>query len=209
MISVHLIQRAFELQDTERLFRLVNQNGLDLPLPLQIRLLAGPVAPLALALSRLMDLTYGHTPLGRDMAAAILAHQQAQGAFEAGGEPDPLATAAAAAAMGRLMRESAVPWPELATARQRALAALGELQGDDSLFCCPHDRTQADRALIAAFILVLLGDDADFRQAVRYADLLTWFDEHARRLEPATHKLYRLASLGRAARTAHQPAAAA
>ena len=198
MLSAELIQRHFEAQDYEKLLRDVLSNGLDLPLPLRVRLSQGPVAAIALGLRRLAELTYGPTPLGRAMLGELLERQREDGAFAGGGGwPDTLATATVIAALNQI----AADHPKMAiesaiSARERALSALAAMQGDDGLWRCPDDRDHGQRALVSAFIYSLLAADESFRATVRLADLLSWFDERLNRLDQSTRMLYRL---GRAA----------
>lgn len=220
MLSAELIQRHFEAGDHEKLLRDVASNGLELPLPLRLRLSQGPVAAIALGLRRLTELTYGPTPLSRDMIAALLDRQRDDGAFVAGADgPDPLATATAIAAFNQTIADhpATATGPVLA-ARERAIAALATMQDADGLFHCPEDRDQAQRALVTAFIFSLLAGDERFRTTVRLAELMSWFDERMRRLDEPTRMLYRLgrvAEPGRGRRVAptrrrtHRPAAAA
>lgn len=214
MLSINLIQRHFEAHEHERLLRGLTDNGLPLPLPLRARLGQGPVAALALGLRRLAELTYGPTPLSRDMTAALLSHQRADGTFApsqaAAGDADPLATAAAVAAMGQILQDHpAAAEAPLVQAHERALAALACLQDEDGLFRCPDDRTREDRALTGAFVLYLLARDAGFRAAVRWADLVRWYEEHADTLDGPTAELYRLACLTEPASDRPTPAVAA
>ncbi len=70
------------------------------------------------------------------------------------------------------------------------------MQDQDGLFNAPADRTEQDRALTAAFILLLLVRDDEFRQSVRSAELFDWFEQHQDQLEPQTRRLWTMASLG-------------
>jgi hypothetical protein len=215
MLSVYQIQRYFHARHFDPLLRGVVPIGLELPLPLQIRLSGQPGAVLALSLRRVLELTYGPTALSRELTAALLNLQNADGSFgDADGRDqpagDPLATAAAVAALTALGREHAsTPNPEAAVARERAIVALAHHQADEGLFHCPADRTDEDRALTSAFILTLLGGDDDFRHAVRYADLLNWFDDHAQHLDGSACLLWRLAQVDAAPVPSHELAAIA
>ncbi|MFW6060266.1 MAG: hypothetical protein ACODAQ_08790 [Phycisphaeraceae bacterium] len=195
MLTVDQIQRQFEAGEYEKLLRAVADNGMELPLPLRIRLSQGAVPTIALALRRLVELTYGPTPLSHDMTDALLARQAPDGAFVAGGDgPDPLATATAVAALNQLIADhSAAATAPIIQARDRALAALAQMQDGDGLFHCPDDRDEAQRGLVAAFILSLLAGDEKCRATIRLADLLNWFDQRLHRLDRDTAQLYRLA----------------
>ncbi|MCX5658208.1 MAG: hypothetical protein NTW19_00620 [Planctomycetota bacterium] len=124
---------------------------------------------------------------------------------------DPLATAAAAAAMGKVLddRNHRAAASTLEGPRERALAALSAMQAADGLFNASADRTDDDRALTAAFILLLLGRDDDFRLAVRSADLFDWFEQHQDHLDPQAAGVWTLARMGVPAPAPLSPAVAA
>ena len=188
MLSTDLIGRLFGGQRYDRLLAVVVANGLELPLPLRVRLSQAPAGAVALGLRRAVELSYSRTPLSRQMAQFLLDTQDDNGAFEA----DTVITGAAAAALGRLLAEHPAAQPAVRQARERALAALAEMQHDDGLFQSPNDRTLEDRALAAAFVLFLLAGDDGFRQAVRIADLWNWFEQRHERLDRATERLWRM-----------------
>ena len=198
MLSVHLIDRLFRAGLYDQLLQGLSDNGMDLPLPLRVRLSQSTVSPLALGLRRVVELTYGPTPLCEQMVARLLEAQDESGSFQG----DPLATALAAGALTRLIQEheclaghdnGSVVDPNLPAARDRALAALAGMQDSDGLFAFRSDRTWQDRALVGAFICWQLGGDDAFRSAVRFADLLDWFEQHRDALEKQTHQVWRLA----------------
>jgi len=219
MLSTNLIERAFVSRDHDRLLRDLAANGMVMPLPLRVKLGAGAVAPVALALRRLAELTYGPTPLRRAMLRRLLEAQREDGGYGenrspeplgtarsglpgpgpgVGAEGDPLATAAAAAALGRLIRDHPnAATPQIVSAHGRAVAALAAMQGRPETpgFRHADDRTDADAALTTAFVLFLLADDPAFRGAARLFDLLGWFDEHEARLDTATRDLLHMARL--------------
>lgn len=128
------------------------------------------------------------------MTLHLLDRQLADGSFAGSSHADPLATAAAVAAFSAVLREyGGQANDRLATAQHRGLAALTAMQAEPTApgFHRPDDRTEDDRALVAAFVLQLLGDDDDFRQALRFADLVNWFEERADRLDADTAALGR------------------
>jgi hypothetical protein len=98
---------------------------------------------------------------------------------------------AAAAAIAQVTQDDAA----LAPLGERVLADLAATQRDDGLLAGPDDRTQQDRALTSAFVLCLLAGDERFRQTVRFADLMSWFEQHADELDGQTRSLWRLATL--------------
>lgn len=210
MLNLHRIEKQFNAGEHERLLRGVLDNGLRLPLPLRVRLSQGRATAIALSLRRVVELTYGPTSLSRGMIAALLAEQTDSGAFLADDRPDPLATAAAVAALALVRRDhAAAAVPEIDSAYDRALAALSNLQDSDGLFRAADDRSDVDRARTAAFILWLLAAEPAFCQSVRLADLRNCFEIRLSRLEPATAELYHLACLSRPVEPPRTPAVAA
>ncbi|MEM7626196.1 MAG: hypothetical protein AAF333_11425 [Planctomycetota bacterium] len=198
MLSVSLLERALEARDHDRLLRDLADNGLTLPLSLRVSLGQSETAPLALALRRLVELTYSPTDLSRRLVERLLEAQNPDGTFVGSAERDrdPLATAAALAGLARVAREHpGAVTAELDQALDRGFAALAELQDCDGLFSAPADRSVADRALTTAFIVSLLGDAPGFRGAVRLHEICRWFDGHDARLDRHTRQLWDLASL--------------
>lgn len=184
MLTAHVIDRLIFAADTHRLVQSLADNGMVCPLPLRARL-SHPAAAHGLALRRLAQLTYGPTPTSRRLVADLLDRQQPDGSFPGSSDRDPLATAAVAAAFDALLADHPLDDPAvLVNPRDRALAALAAMQQPDGTFAGPDDRTEQDRQLTSAFVLFLLGHDDAFRAAVRLADLLSYFDEHAGRLDP-------------------------
>lgn len=216
MLNVYQIERHFRGGNFDPLLRGVAPIGLELPLPLLVRLSGQRAAVIALALKRVVELTYGPTALSRELTAALLDRQNGDGSFGEGardtlvGSGDPLATAAAIAALTALAQDhSSASNPEAALARERAIASIAHFQMEQGLFACAADRTDDDRALATAFILTLLAGDEDFRLAVRFADVMTWFDEHVHRLDGASDKLWQFARIEAPAMNVHHGAVAA
>lgn len=206
MLSVTQIEKHFNSQDHARMIASLADNGAALPLPLQARL-TQPAAAAGLGLRRLSELTYGSTSLSRDMIGRLLDVQQPDGSFPGPVDHDPLTTAAAAAGLAAAIREQqSLPDPRLTRALDQALSALATMQDAQGLFRYSDDRTEQDRALTSAFVLFLLARLPGFREACRFADLMTWFDERADRLDEDTAQLYHMASLDDPARHAASPA---
>lgn len=196
MLSLRLIDRHFLSKRHHALLEAIVGNGFEVPLPIRARLLQSPAAAIALALRRVLDLTYGPTALSREMVRSLLAQQEPDGSFH----HDPIQTATALAGLGRWVDQS----PDSASAGstgnaavtqacERAAAWLAASQGTDGLFVHPDDRTDEDRALTAAYVLWMLADHATSRATIRWADLQNWFDEHEHTLDDATDRLLQLA----------------
>ena len=208
MLSVSLLQRYFDSGDYEKLVKSRADNGLPMPLPIQARL-AHAVPATALALGRLVELTYGPTELSRQMTSLLLARQRPGGAFAGGDEAaDPLATAVAVAALGAVLRDHRPDDPRIDNAYEQALLALAGMQQPDGLFAGPADHTEQDRALTSAFLLSLLLEDDRFRQSVRLADALSYFESRYHQLDRPVATLYRLAHARRPAAAIASPVVA-
>jgi len=212
MLSVSLIERTLETRDHDRLLRGLADNGMALPLALRMRLAEGVTAPTALALRRLVELTYGPTALSRQLVDRLLDQQQPDGSFSGGTrEPggtggtggggqacgvDVLATATALAALSRVVREHpASATPALRAALARGFVALAGLQDCDGLFTASADRSLADRAMTTAFIMSLLASDQNFRGTVRVFEAYRWFEQRDGQLDRHTQHLWDLASV--------------
>lgn len=191
MLSVHHIERHFRHQHWEPLLRGVSPCVTDLPLPLHVRLSQQPAAVIALALRRVVELTYGPTTLSADLTDALLAHRRPDGSFDG----DPLATAAAADALARLIAEHLGAASRLADAHHRAVDSLAAMQDGDGLFAAHDDRTTQDRAMSSAFILSLLAGHEPFRQSVRFGELLGWFADRDDALPAEVRPLWMLAQI--------------
>lgn len=203
MLSVSLIERTLETRDYDRLLRDLADNGMSLPLSLRLRFGQSPTAPLALALRRLVELTYGPTALSRQLVDRLLRDQRPDGSFpgdtpesDAADDRDPLATATALAGLSRVASDHpATLGDELRAGLDHGYAALAELQDCDGLFSAPADRSLADRALTTAFIVSLLGSDPRFRDSVRLGELHQWFESQDGCLDRHTQYLWDLASI--------------
>lgn len=206
MLSATHIQKLFDARDHGRMIDCLAQNGTALPLPLQARLTQSAAA-IGLGLRRLSELIYGRTSLSVAMTDTLIQDQLPDGAFPGTVDHDPLTTAAATAGLAAILREQqAVPDQALEDALDRALAALTTMQDAEGLFRHSDDRTEEDRALTSAFVLFLLARLARFRESIRFAELMTWFDERADRLDEDTAQLYQMASLDDPARQSYSPA---
>ena len=198
MLSVNRIERDLEAGDRERTLRSLADNGMVLPLPVRMRLAGSDAGVLALALRRLVELTYGPTPQSKRIIARLLPMQAADGSFPGISARDPIATAAAVAAFRRVLadhRLDADTDAALRDAADRGIEALTTFQNSDALLADDVDRTPGDRALTTAFIVYLLGHDAAFRSHLRLFDIQHHFDRHADRLDRRTRQLWDIATV--------------
>ena len=165
MISAAFIDRTLAIGDHDRLLRELAHNGLTLPLPLRAHLSDSPVGAIALGLRRLAELTYGPTPLIRELTETLI-HELAdgRGIADSTGQACPVLTAAAA--LGRLLRDHAGrlsdSQPAIETARHAAIAALSAMQRPDGLFQGAVDLGQDQRLMNSAFVADLLAEDEVF-----------------------------------------------
>jgi hypothetical protein len=189
VLTVNNIQKLFDAKAYGRLLNAVAGNGLELPRALGARLARVPAGAVALGLRRVVELTYHPTDLSGRMAQFLIATQDRDGSFER----DPVVTAMAAAAWGRMLAEQpAGATPQIVAAKEHALGALALMQQDDGLFDTSADWTCADRALTGAFVFYTLADDEAFGKAVNIAALWRWFEQRHRTLERDTERLWRM-----------------
>lgn len=199
MLSAHRLERLFRAGQFSQMLREMLENGLEVPFPLHVRLGQTAVAAVGLGLRRTLELSYGPRPETFIMARRLIHEQGEDGSFHG----DPLATAVAAAALDALIEDShtysgmdAADRSELESTRDRALSALAGMQCEDGLFQYGDDRTDQDRALVAAFIAWQLASCDAFHATVRVADLFDWFDRNESRLDTATQRMWSLARAG-------------
>jgi len=136
-------------------------------------------APLAAAMAviRLDELTQSHVPLCSRLVRAILTAQEADGDW---GDPATTALCVRALQCGR----------GDGMAVQRGLTYLANLQKSEGIWPnLPLRRMPADPHA-SAFILLQLGDDSGFRQAVRLAEAVQWFQAHGDELDEETRQLW-------------------
>lgn len=206
MLSIQTIDRTLETGDHDRLLRDLGRNGLVLPLPLRSQLAQTRAGAVALGLRRVIELTYNPTHLTRHLVELLLADQAPCGGWrDADGQASVLLTAAAAAALGRCLRDHDGMLGQQAEPIQRAyaqaLTALSDLQQPDAGFAGPSDRTREDRLLTTAFIAYLLVDDPAFAAVCRGHELLSLLEDALDRADRPTAELIEMARLARLAPT--------
>ena len=191
MLTRHTIERHLKARQNDRLLDALIDNGFPAPLPLRVRLAQSALTTPALALRRLSEISYDLAPSMERLVSGLIESQQPDGSFD----HDPLATAAAAAALARIEEDHPHADPSLPTARRSAVAALARMQAQDGLFNHPDDRCDDDRARVAALVLYLLAGDEAFQSAARLSDLHSALEQRRSRMDPATHELWQMASL--------------
>lgn len=208
MLSIQLIDKTLQQGDHDRLLRELCRNGLVMPLALRVRLGGSATGAAALGLRRLVELTYGPTALSRELAGQLIAAVvPGAGVTDDAGSPCPVLTAAAAAGLGRLIRDHGPRLGDDHTtaqqAHQHAIDALARMQHEDGLFAGLADRSNSDRLLVSAFIAYLLLDDHAFAARCRRHALLTALEEQRDHAEPATAELIEMARMTGPAAPAH------
>jgi hypothetical protein len=189
MLSVHMMERHFRAGRLGILLEAVMDNGIIMPMALQVRLANQPVCALALGLKRLAELAYGPSAFSRALVAEILAQQQEDGSWAG----DPLSTAVSLHALRQAQPIVGPATDAVELALERGLAALALMQQEDGLFFASDDRTEEMRALTGACVLQLLVSDPSFCSTIRFADLMNYFEQHI--LDTDTQMLLRLARL--------------
>jgi hypothetical protein len=176
MITVRQVEREWENKAYARLFAALlaarPEGGFRLGLDS-----SRPVPVAALAIIRLDELSQSHVKLYSKLVKTLLAAQEADG-----GWGDLLTTA--------LCLRALLCGNGNGVAIQRALGYLAALQKADGIWPqVPIRRMPADPYL-SALILYQLGDQPDFRQAVRLSDAANWFTLHDSSLDEETRSLW-------------------
>ncbi len=172
MLSVSLIDRLESSGDHERMIEALSRNGLLMPLPLRISLSQSPAAAWALALRRLVEITYDASGLSERLEARLGEWVTPSGVLDAQGRVCALATACVLSAFDRVEKD----YPSADLSRRVGSDALRYSlacqQDGDGLFTASGDRTDADRCLTSAFMLYLLAGSPMFTASIRLTDLM-------------------------------------
>jgi hypothetical protein len=139
--------------------------------------LTGRVAAAALVVIRLDEMSQSFAPLYSEAVRAVLTGQ-----LPDGGWGDPMLTALCVRALmcGRGHGQ----------AIDRGLQYLGTLQKDEGLWPNPPVRRLPSDPFVSAFVLMQLGNVEPFRDAVRLADAVEWFDRNDLALVGETRRLW-------------------
>lgn len=145
---------------------------------------AGRAVPAAaVALIRLDELNQAYVPLYGRLVRALLAAQSVTD----GGWGDPAVTALCLRAlMGSRGNGLAI---------ERGLDYIASLQKDDGLWPAGPIRRMAADTITSAFVLYQLGDKAVFRDAVRFDDVVEWFEARGRKLDADSRQWWGLARM--------------
>jgi len=140
------------------------------------------LAAAALSVIRLDELAGSHQPLARGLVAALLARQGGDGGWS-----DPLTTALVVRALCCTHGDG--------LAVRRGINYLADLQKSEGLWPVEPLRRMPADATATAFVLLQLGDDERFRQAVRFEEAMAWFGSTDRHLDADASELWRHARL--------------
>jgi hypothetical protein len=176
MITLRQIERLFDERQFRRLYHEFMVGRPEALACLETEL-ARPVGLAALGVVRLDELTQSHTSLSRRFLNVLLASQQTDG-----GWGEPILTALCVRA---LMTNSGQ-----GPAVERGLAYLANLQKAEGIWPRePFRRMPAD-ALVSAFVMLELGDRAEFRAAVRFDDAVDWFAVNSAATDPTAKMVW-------------------
>lgn len=202
MLSLTRIDQLTAHHHTGPLLDELVRNGLVIPLPLRVRLIGAPAGVWGLALRRLLELTYGPTPLADQLSRRILAGLEEghahTGWTDQDGDLCPIASAAALSGLLRLNRDYPQRAQELGVAGgiQRGLNAFQALQGPDGLIQGPGLNDVRVRLLATAMVAYLLAGWPEFRAAVRWFDLVDAMERLQDQHDRDTAQLWSFVGLG-------------
>jgi hypothetical protein len=131
----------------------------------------------ALALVRLDELHQAHSPICSQFIRALITFQQSDG-----GWGDVATTALALRALS--LQQGRGP------AVDRGMIYLAALQQPTGIWPKIPIRRMPEDALVSAFALLQLGDNEQFRAAVRFDNALAWFESHRWTLDANTQTLW-------------------
>jgi hypothetical protein len=176
MITVRQIERAWTARTYEKLFRELVATRPEASFRFEVE--QGRAIPAAaMAVIRLEELSQAHVPVCGKLLRAVLAAQDADG-----GWGDVMTTALCLRALLCSGGDGA--------AIARGLQYLANLQKSDGIWpSVPLRRMPAD-AYASAFVLYELGDNARFREAVGFADAVSWFAQNESSLDGEAHRLW-------------------
>jgi hypothetical protein len=176
MMTVRQMERHWNSQSYQQLLRETLAGRPEASLRLESEL-SGPIPAAAMALLRLDELAQGHAPLYAKLLKTILASQDADGGWK-----DPLTTALCLRALfgGRGQGVSI----------DRSLEYLSHMQKPEGIWPkVPIRRFPAD-AFVSAFILLQIGADSRFRDAVHFDQAISWFELNQFALDVETRRLW-------------------
>jgi len=144
--------------------------------------LASPASVAAVSLIRLDELAQSTAPIVSTFVRVIVAAQEADGGWGS--------AVSTSVCLRALMCGNGH-----GLAIERGLQYLANLQKPEGIWpLIPIRRAEAD-PFVSAFVLLQLGDQRAFQQAVRFEAALEWFSNNELKLDAETRRLWRHASL--------------
>ena len=182
MMTVRQIERDWDHRRYDKMFDALVEHRPEGGFPFD-RTDARSTPAAAIALIRLDELTQGHVPLYARLVRALLAAQNVND----GGWGDPVVTALCLRAL--LAGRGNGPSIDF------GFRYLADLQKAEGIWPAgPIRRLPADAAA-SAFVLYQLGDRAEFRNAVRFDDAVSWFETHSSSLDADARRWWASARL--------------
>lgn len=181
MITIRYIERLWNAGSFQQLLREL-LNGRPEGASTLAAEWNGAVPAAAMIMIRLDELTQSHVPLYGRLVRFVLAAQEGDGGW---GDPALTALCLRALLAGRGQ----------GAAIQRGMGYLASLQKDEGIWPkVPLRRMPAD-AITSALVLLQLGGDEMFRNAVDLDRALDWFDRNEQELDQPTLRLWSHAKL--------------
>jgi hypothetical protein len=182
MITIRQMERDWVGRKYEKLFDALVEHRPEGSFPFDLT--DGRAVPAAaMALIRLDELSQTHVPHYTRLVRTLLAAQN----INDGGWGDPLVTALCLRALMAGRGHGA--------AIDAGLHYLADLQKTEGIWpSAPIRRLPADPA-VSAFVLYQLADQCAFRDAVRFADAVEWFETHQSSLDADARRWWDYASL--------------
>jgi hypothetical protein len=176
MMTVRHIERLWDSKSYGKLMRDLLVARPESGARLETELSRG-IPAAAMALIRLDELCQSGAPLYNRLLRTILNDQHADG-----GWGDPMSTA--------LCLRALLCGQGNGSAIDRGLQYLANLQRPEGIWPAGPIRRMPADPYASAFILLQLGQYAQFRSAVRFFDGSDWFEQHQSELNPETMKLW-------------------
>ncbi|MDB5334287.1 MAG: Squalene-hopene cyclase C-terminal domain [Phycisphaerales bacterium] len=180
MVTVRQIERFWNTKSYKRLAQDLMATRPEGAFALEG--LERPFIVASLAMVRLEELNQGHLPFYTKLLRAVLAAQDADG-----GWGDPAATALCVRAL--LCGRGDGP------AIERGMGYLANLQKSEGIWPAGPLRRMPEDPVASLFMLYELGDNARFREVVRFDDAVGWFESNLALLGRECRGLWEWASL--------------
>lgn len=187
MVTVRQLERLWVEKQYERIIRLCLEMRAEASVRLVTELSQKAASAAGMMVIRLDELGLSHMPFCRELIRVVI-----QGQKSDGGWGDPLATAVSLRALlcgggdGMCV--------------EKGIEYLADLQKEDGLWPRVALRRLPGDAFVTAFILLQLGDQARFAEAIRADDAMAWLQEHEDALDLETARLWRSLAVRRGRR---------